>query len=99
MWGAILRRVIIDASRQPRLQVDEAEPFVIDSCEVQRDVERSTLTSIVRAGSAFPLPVGARVTLWAGPTVVFVGKAVDAERVIDLLSAETDDALRDDETI
>ena len=47
----------------------------------------------------YALPVGARVTLWPGPNVVFVGKAVDEHRVLDLLSTETDDELADDETI
>ena len=91
--------MIIDASREPRLQLDDAEPFAIDSCEVQRDVEHSTLTSIVRDGASVELPVGARVTLWAGPNVVFVGKAVDERNVLDLLSTESDDQLRDDEII
>ena len=97
--GAILRRVIIDAGREPHLQLDDAEPFAIDGCEVQRDMERSTLTNIVRDGVAVTLPVGARVTLWSGPNVVFVGKAVDAHHVLDLLSTESDDELRDDEVI
>jgi hypothetical protein len=91
--------VIIDASREPRLQLDEDEPFVIDSAEVQRDVEHSTLTNIVRDGTLLDLPVGARVTLWAGPNVVFVGKAVDERSVLDLLSTESDDELQAHETI
>ena len=95
----ILRRVIIDASRQPRLQFGDGEPFAIHGCEVQRDIERSTLTNILLDGAPLPLPVGERVTLWAGPNVVFVGKAVDAENVLDLLSTESDDELDDDETI
>jgi hypothetical protein len=91
--------VIIDASREPRLQLDDAEPFPVDSCEVERDLERSTLTNILRDGAPLTLPVGVRVTLWAGPNVVFVGKAVDERHVLDLLSTESDDELRDDETI
>ena len=91
--------MIIDAGREPRLQLDEGEPFAIDSAEVTRDLERSTLTNIVRDGAPLGLPVGARVTLWAGPNVVFVGKAVDESHVLDLLSTESDDELRDDETI
>lgn len=91
--------MIIDASREPRLQLDESEPFPIDRAEVQRDVERSTLTNIVRDGAPLSLPVGARVTLWAGPNVVFVGKAVDERSVLDLLSTESDDELRGHETI
>ena len=91
--------MIIDASREPRLQFGDAEPFAIDSCEVQRDIERSTLTNIVLDGAPLPLPVGERVTLWAGPNVVFVGRAVDESSVLDLLSTESDDELSDDETI
>lgn len=91
--------MIIDASREPRLQFADAEPFAVDSCEVLRDIERSTLTNIMLGGTALPLPVGARVTLWAGPNVVFVGKAVDENNVLDLLSTESDAELNDDETI
>ncbi len=91
--------MIIDHSREPRLQLDDAEPFRIDSAEVTRDIERSTLTNIVLDGDAFSLPVGARVTLWTGPNVVFVGKAVDERHVLDLLSTETDDELTGDEVI
>ena len=97
--GAILRRVIIDASKEPRLQFDDAEPLRIDSAEVTRDLEHSTLTNITLGGAPYLLPVGAHVTLWAGPNVVFVGKAVDEHNVLDLLSTESDDELRDDETI
>ena len=91
--------MIIDASREPRLQFGDSEPFAVDSCEVLRDIERSTLTNITLNGDPYRLPVGARVTLWAGPNVVFVGKAVDEHNVLDLLSTESDDELSDDETI
>jgi hypothetical protein len=91
--------VIIDASREPRLQFGDSEPFAVDCCEVLRDVERSTLTNIMLGGAALPLPVGAHVTLWAGPNVVFVGKAVDERNVLDLLSTESDAELAGDETI
>ena len=91
--------MIIDASREPRLQFGDSQPFAVDSCEVLRDIERSTLTNIMLGGSALPLPVGARVTLWAGPNVVFVGKAVDEYSVLDLLSTESDAELDDDEII
>jgi len=97
--GAILVGVIIDAAREPRLQIDDGEPFAIDSAEVTRDLERSTLTNILRDGAPVELPVGARVTLWAGPNVVFVGKAVDAHSVLDLLSTESDDELSGDDVI
>lgn len=91
--------MIIDASREPRLQFGDSQPFAVDSCEVLRDMERSTLTNIMRDGAALPLPVGARVTLWAGPNVVFVGRAVDENNVLDLLSTETDAELDEDESI
>jgi hypothetical protein len=91
--------VKIEADKLPRLQIGDAEPFTIDSCEVERDVERSTLTHIVLDGAELALPVGARITLLAGPNVVFVGKSVDEHRVLDLLSTETDAELTDDETI
>ncbi|MEI6727837.1 MAG: hypothetical protein WCN81_16665 [Actinomycetes bacterium] len=91
--------MIIDASREPRLQFGDSEPFAVDTCEVLRDVERSTLTNIMLGGTALPLPVGARVTLWAGPNVVFVGKVVDEYSVLDLLSTESDAELDGEETI
>jgi hypothetical protein len=97
--GAILPRVIIDASREPRLQIDDGEPFAIDRCEIERDVEHSSLTHIVRDGEPVLPPPGARVTLWTGPNVVFVGRALDDHRVLDLLSTESDDELSDTETI
>ena len=91
--------MIIDASRQPRLQVGDGEPVSIDSCEVVRDVEHSTLTNIVRDGAAVSLPPGAAVTLWAGANVIFVGKAVDERSVLDMLSTESDDELPGGESI
>ena len=93
----------IDNDKQPRLQIDDGEPFAIDSAEVQRDVERSTLTNVVRGGAAYAFTPGARVTLWTGPpdksSVVFMGKAVDEHNVLDLISTESDDELDDYETI
>ena len=89
----------IGPDRQPRLQFGDAEAFAIDGCEVERDVEHSTLTGIMLDGALLPLPVGLRVTLYAGPNVVFVGKAVDEHRVLDLLSTETDAELSGDESI
>jgi hypothetical protein len=89
----------IGTDKQPRLQFGDASSFAIDSCEVERDVERSTLTNIVMDGAPLPLPVGARVTLFAGPNVVFIGKAVDEHSVLDLLSSETDAELTGDESI
>jgi hypothetical protein len=95
--------VDIDNDKQPRLQIDDGEPFAIDSAEVRRDVERSTLTNVIRGGTAYAFAPGARVTLWTGPpdksSIVFMGKAVDEHNVLDLISTESDDELDDYETI
>ena len=97
------RTVIIDKDRQPRLQIDDQEPFAIDSAEVQRDVEHSTLTNVVRDGSPVEFVAGSKVTLWTGPpdktSVVFMGKAIDDRNVLDLISTESDDELDDYESI
>ncbi len=93
----------IDAQRQPRLQVNDADPMPIDSAEVARDVEHSTLTNVLRDGRPVTFTPGDRVTLWVGPldktSVVFMGKAVDEHDVLDLISTETDDELDDYESI
>ncbi len=93
----------IENDRQPRLQIDDGEPFAIDSAEVLRDVERSTLTNVLKDGAPYDFTPGARVTLWQGPedktSVVFVGKAIDERNVLDLISTETDDELQDYESI
>jgi hypothetical protein len=95
--------VNIDAQRQPRLQVNDGDPVPIDSAEVTRDVEHSTLTNVLRDGRPVTFAPGDRVTLWVGPpdktSVVFMGKAVDEHDVLDLISTETDDELDDYETI
>jgi hypothetical protein len=90
---------MIDKDREPRLQLDDAEPFAIDSAEVQRDVEHSILTNVLREGAPVSLVAGARVTLFAGPNVVFVGKAIDEHHVLDLLSTESDDELKNYDSI
>jgi hypothetical protein len=99
----IIRRVKIEKERLPRLQIDDGEPFAIDSAEVQRDVERSTLTNVLRSGEPYVFTPGAKVTLWQGPlektSVVFVGKAIDESNVLDLISTETDEELEDYESI
>lgn len=91
--------LLIDKDREPRLQLGDDEPFAIDSAEVQRDVEHSTLTNVLRGGAPVTFTVGTRVTLFTGPNVVFVGKAVDEHNVLDLLSTESDDELDDYESI
>lgn len=91
--------MIIGPDRQPRLQVGAGEPFAIDSCEVRRDVDHSLLTAVVRDGRPCPLPMGARITLWAGPSVLFEGRVVAEDQVLDLMSTESDGELPGDETI
>ena len=95
--------VKIETDREPRLQIDDGEPFAIDSAEVQRDVERSTLTNVMRDGAQYAFTSGSKVTLWQGPpdktSVVFVGKAIDEHNVLDLISTETDEELEDYESI
>ena len=95
--------VNIDGQRQPRLQVNDADPLPIDSAEVTRDVEHSTLTNVLRDGRPVVFAAGDRVSLWVGPpdktSLVFMGKAVDEHDVLDLISTETDDELDDYESI
>ena len=91
--------MIIGKDKQPRLQLDDAAPLAVAAAEVRRDVEHSTLTNVVRDGASVTFPPGARVTLWAGPSVVFVGKAVDEHQVLDLISSAGDDELADDGSI
>ena len=93
----------IETDREPRLQIDDGELFGIDSAEVQRDVERSTLTNVTCNGESYAFTAGTKVTLWQGPpektSIVFVGKAIDEHNVLDLMSTETDEELEDYESI
>ncbi len=93
----------IDGQRLPRLQVNDGEPLPIDSAEVTRDVEHSTLTNVLCDGRPFTFTAGDRVTLWVGPpektSIVFMGRAVGEHEVLDLISTETDDELDDYESI
>jgi hypothetical protein len=91
--------VIIGPERTPRLQLDEGEPFAIDSCEVRRDLDRSLLTDVVRNGERVVLTPGSLITLWTGESVVFQGRAVDEATVLDLISTESDEELSDYEQI
>ena len=96
-------QVNIDTDKQPRLQVNDQDPLPIDSAEVTRDVEHSTLTNVLRDGRPVVFTAGDRVTLWVGPpektSIVFMGKAVDEHDVLDLISTESDDELDDYESI
>jgi hypothetical protein len=91
--------VIIGPERSPRLQLNEDEPFAIDSCEVRRDLDRSLLTDVIRQGERVAFTAGSLITLWTGESVVFQGRAVDEATVLDLISTESDDELSDDEQI
>lgn len=91
--------MLIEKDREPRLQLGDAEPFAIDCCEVVRDLDHSTLTNVVRDGAPFVFTPGDTVTVYAGPSVVFMGKAVDERSVLDLISTESDDELDDYESI
>jgi hypothetical protein len=81
----------IGLQRQPRLQVDDGEPFPIGRAVVDRDVLRSRLKQITDLdGRPVALPVGSRVTLWSGPAVLFVGIVEQDQSVMDLLSTQAD---------
>jgi hypothetical protein len=82
----------IGPQAQARLQIDDQEPFSIAHAVIERDVLQSRLRRVTTAdGRAVPLPVGARVTLYKGPAVVFVGRVEEDQSVIDLLSAQVDE--------
>jgi transcription elongation factor len=98
--AAIIASIVrIEKNREPRLQLNDEEPFEIDSCEVVRDLDHSTLTNVVRTGKHVAFTPGDRVTVYAGPSVVFMGKAIDADSVLDLISTESDEELEDYESI
>jgi hypothetical protein len=82
----------IGPESKPMIQIGDQEPFAIAHAVIERDVLQSRLRRVTRAdGSAVLLPVGARVTLYQGPAVVFVGLVEEDQSVIDLMSAEPDD--------
>ena len=71
------------------LQVGGGEPIPISGCALERDMESSYLQAITGLdGGPLVLPVGEQVTLWAGPSVVFVGRVLEDQSVLDLLSSE-----------
>ncbi|MFH0915338.1 MAG: hypothetical protein V1912_02695 [bacterium] len=75
-----------------RIQIDDQEPIAIAHAVIERDVLQSRLRRVTGAGGdPVALPVGALVTLYQGPSVVFVGRVEEDQSVIDLLSAEADD--------
>lgn len=79
----------ITAEREPRLQVDDGEPFAIGSVHVDWEMESSLLRDIRTVdGRRLALPVGAKVTLYTGPSVVFMGRVQEDLSVLDLLSSD-----------
>ena len=79
----------ITSEREPRLQIDDEEPFAIGSAQVDWVMESSVLRNLCGLdGAPVELPVGAKVTLYTGPSVVFVGRAQEDQSVLDLLSSE-----------
>ncbi len=82
----------ITADKEPRLQVGEAEPFPIGSARVEREADHSLLRDLTdREGRPLRPPVGAKVTLYTGPSVVFMGEVQEDRSVLDLLSCQEDD--------
>ena len=76
-------------SKVLKLQVGGDEPVAISRCVLERNIESSYLKAITGMdGEPLALPVGEQVTLWAGPSVVFVGKVREDQSVLDLLSSE-----------
>ena len=81
----------IGEEREPRLQLDDQEPFPIGHAVVERDVLQSRLKRITDLeGKPVPLPVGSRVALWSGPAVLFMGIVEEDQCVVDLLSTQKD---------
>ncbi len=91
--------MLIGPEREPRLEVAGGEPFAIECCEIRRDLDRSILTAVVTQSRPYAFTPGDRVTLWAGPSVVFEGRAVSESDVLDLMSCESDGELSCEETI
>ncbi len=78
--------------RTPRLQIEDAEPFDILSAHVDWELESSYLRRLTGLdGQQLTLPVGARVTLYTGASVVFMGCVQEDQSVLDLLSCRTVD--------
>lgn len=83
----------IGPEKEARVQIGDDEPFAIAHAVIERDGLQSRVRDLTLAGGApVVLPVGAKVTLYAGPSVVFVGLVEEDQSVIDLLSAQADDS-------
>jgi hypothetical protein len=82
----------IGPENEARVQIDDQEPFPIAHAVIERDGLQSRLCRLtLENGGSVMLPVGARVTLYEGPSVVFVGLVEEDQSVIDLLSAQMED--------
>jgi hypothetical protein len=82
----------IGPENEARVQIDDEKPFAIRHAVIERDGLQSRLRRLtLEDGGSVVLPVGARVTLYEGPSVVFVGVVEEDQSVIDLLSAQMDD--------
>ncbi|MHB9149002.1 MAG: hypothetical protein ACYC33_02775 [Thermoleophilia bacterium] len=82
----------IGSEREPRLQIDDGEPFAIGSARADHELDRAYLRGIVSVdGAPITLPVGAKITLYTGPSVVFMGMVQEDQSVLDLLSCGSDD--------
>jgi len=82
----------IGSEREPRLQIDDGEPYPIASARADHELDRAYLRAIVGVdGQPVTLPVGAKVTLYTGPSVVFVGLVQEDRSVLDMLSCGSDD--------
>jgi hypothetical protein len=85
--------MLIGPDRRPHVKVDGGRPVALDSCEIVRDLDHSVLTGAVRQGRAYRFPVGSRVTLLCETGVLFEGRAVAEDQVLDLMSSEDDEQL------
>jgi hypothetical protein len=81
-----------ETEQQPRLQIDDDEPLPIGSARVQHELDHAYLRDIVGVdGQPVALPVGSKVTLYTGHSMVFVGVVQEDHSVLDMLSCEEDD--------
>jgi len=85
--------MLIGPDRRPHVRVDGGRPVALESCEIVRDLDHSVLTGAVRDGQAYRFPVGSRVTLLSETGVLFEGRAVTEDQVLDLMSSEDDEQL------
>lgn len=82
----------IGSEREPWVQIEEAEPFLIHSARVDHEMERAYLRGVIGLdGEPVAFPVGARVTLYTGASVVFLGIVQEDQSVLDLLSSTSED--------